>query len=325
MTGLPPLSTLCPASVLVIGDVMLDEYHWCTVHRISPESPVPVCQVSHTTVAPGGAGNVAHNMVAMGSQVAVVGTVGDDSSGDRLRTALKEGGVSIDGVVVVPHRPTILKSRIIAHHQQVVRVDREPSAVVSSRVAAHLWAHIQGVMPTVRVVVISDYGKGTLSDPLIKKTIGQAKQQGCPVLIDPKGSRYHKYRGATLLTPNFAEFCLAIGKTPTTEEAICREGKRLLQRLQLSALLITRSEKGMTLILPDRVVHLDTVAKQVYDITGAGDTVVAWLAVGLANGWSLESAAEWANRAAGVAVSRVGTAVVSVADVIADGLHEHSG
>lgn len=325
MGEMPSLSSLSFASVLVIGDVMLDEYHWCTVHRISPESPVPVCQVSHTTVAPGGAGNVAHNLAAIGCQVSVVGTVGVDSSADRLRTALQDGGVHTEGVVAVPNRSTILKSRIIAHHQQVVRVDRDPSEGISRKVAATLWSHIQAVMPTVQVVVMSDYGKGTLSDPLIKKTIQLAKAQGCAVLIDPKGSRYQKYRGATLLTPNFAEFCLAIGKTPTTEEGIYREGSRLLQRLQLSALLITRSEKGMTLIMPDQVVHLDTVAKQVYDITGAGDTVVAWLAVCLANGWSLALAAQLANRAAGVAVSRVGTAVVRVADLITDGSHEHGG
>lgn len=325
MSSLPSLAALLPSSVLVMGDLMLDEYHWCTVHRISPEGPVPVCQVSHTTVAPGGAGNVAQNMAAVGSKVTMLGTVGNDSSADRLRAALKNSGVSIEGVVQVPNRATILKSRIIAHHQQVVRVDRDPLSVVSSRVSAQLWAHVQRMIPTVQVVVISDYGKGTLTDSLIRKTIQHAKQQGCPVLIDPKGSRYHKYRGATLLTPNFSEFCLAIGKTPTTEEGIYREGRRLRQRLQLSALLITRSEKGMTLILPDQVVHLETVAQQVYDITGAGDTVVAWLAVCLANGWSFERSAQVANRAAGVAVSRVGTAVVSLDDVMAEGSHEHSG
>jgi len=301
--------------VLVVGDVMLDEYHWCSVSRISPEAPVPVCKVERTTVAPGGAANVAQNIVTFGSPAHLMGTIGKDGSGDRLVAALSEGGVSTTLMKRLGDRPTILKSRIVAHQQHVVRVDREDTTPISTDVAAQLWLTYESMLASVKMVVISDYAKGTLTPKLIHKMIKGARELGVPVVVDPKGQDYHPYRGATIITPNFSEFCAAIGQVPHSEEAIQKEGSKLLNRLKLDALLITRSEKGMTLMTPDRKLDIPTEAMQVYDITGAGDTVVAILAVGLANGMPIEWACRLANAGAGVAVGRLGTAAVSRVDL----------
>jgi D-beta-D-heptose 7-phosphate kinase/D-beta-D-heptose 1-phosphate adenosyltransferase len=299
--------------ILVIGDVMLDEYHWCNVKRISPEAPVPVCVVDRTTLVPGGAANVAYNVGALSSKAYLLGVIGNDSSGEKLATAVSQG-VGVEGHFIRSKtRPTILKSRIIAHHQQVVRVDREDSSPFSPALQRQIYARFESLLPIVDAVILSDYAKGLLTVAFTKKVILACQKQGIPVIVDPKGQDYRKYKGASLLTPNFGEFTQAVKKDLHTEREIFDAGQRLRQRLQLTGLLITRSEKGMSLITSnDRKIDIPTRAKEVADITGAGDTVIATLSIALAAKLPLEMAAHLANAAAGVVVAKVGTASLTL-------------
>lgn len=302
--------------ILVIGDVMLDEYHWCDVKRISPEAPVPVCSVKYTTLVPGGAANVAHNVGALSSQAHLIGVIGEDSSGDKLQQAIKQGEGVTTHFIRVQNRPTILKSRIIAHHQQVVRVDREDSSPFSLSLQRQVYAQFVRVLPNVDAVILSDYAKGLLTTPFTKQVIAACQKQGIPVIVDPKGQDYRKYKGASLLTPNFGEFTLAIKKELTSESDIFDAGQKLRHKLQLAGLLITRSEKGMSLITPNQPkIDIPTRAKEVSDITGAGDTVIATLSIALAAKLPLAMAAHLANAAAGVVVGKVGTASLTLAEL----------
>jgi len=299
--------------VLVIGDVMLDEYHWCNVKRISPEAPVPVCVVDRTTLVPGGAANVAYNVGALSSKAYLLGVIGNDSSGEKLAHAVSQGVGVEDHLIRSKTRPTILKSRIIAHHQQVVRVDREDASSFSPALQRQVYARFEALLPNVDAVILSDYAKGLLTLSFTKKVISACQKQGIPVIVDPKGQDYRKYKGASLLTPNFGEFTQAVKKDLHTEREIFDAGQRLRQRLQLTGLLITRSEKGMSLITPDdRKIDIPTRAKEVADITGAGDTVIATLSIALAAKLPLEMAAHLANAAAGVVVAKVGTASLTL-------------
>lgn len=299
--------------ILIIGDVMLDEYHWCDVKRISPEAPVPVCAVKQTTLVPGGAANVAHNVGALSSQAYLLGVIGQDSSGDKLQHAVNQGTGVQSHFIRVADRPTILKSRIIAHHQQVVRVDREDASPFPLGLQRQVYAQFVNLLPEMDAVILSDYAKGMLTPSFTKQVIAACQKQGIPVIVDPKGQDYRKYKGASLLTPNFGEFTQAIQKELTSESDIFEAGQRLRQRLQLTGLLITRSEKGMSLITADaQKIDIPTRAKEVADITGAGDTVIATLAIALAAKLSLEHAAHLANAAAGVVVGKVGTASLSM-------------
>ncbi len=302
--------------LLVIGDVMLDEYHWCDVSRISPEAPVPVCQVTKTTLAPGGAANVSHNMNALGMTTSLCGFIGKDSSGDKLFKLLQKEGIGCDYLLKAESVPTILKSRIIARHQHVARVDREDAQSISEDMLASLKSHIQKSLETTKVMILSDYLKGVLSTESTRQFIQIASKNGIPVVVDPKGDDYAKYQGATLITPNFSEFQQAIKRPINTEEEVYQYGKELKKSLDLEALLITRSEKGMTLIdQQDKKHDIKTVSKDVYDITGAGDTVVAVMSACIAAGLSLLDAAKLANFAAGIVVSKVGTATTTLSEM----------
>lgn len=306
------LDKLSNINVLVIGDVMLDEFHWCEVERISPEAPVPVCRVLKTSYAPGGAGNVANNIQSLGGKSILIGQIGQDGSANNLSQAFQKMGISQDYLVKDPSRSTILKSRIIAKTQQVARVDREAEGQLSGDAVNQLKAKVAQGLEMADAVVISDYGKGTLSNDLIQELIQAAKAKQIPVLVDPKGDDYQKYKGAYAITPNFKEFQEAIGSKVSAEADIAQHATTLCQNLDLEWLIITRSEKGMSLVNKDgRKIDIPTKASEVADITGAGDTVIAGIALGLGAGLDSETSAHLANYAAGISVSKVGTVAVS--------------
>ena len=298
------------AKVLVVGDLMLDRYWYGSTSRISPEAPVPVVHVGESEERPGGAGNVALNISALGGRADVLGLTGDDEAAHALAQRLEGAGVECH-FEKVAGQPTVTKLRVISRHQQLIRLDFEDAFHdVDSSV---LQQRFEALLPGADAVILSDYGKGTLS--AVPESIAAARQASKPVLIDPKGSDYSIYRGATLITPNLSEFETVVGHCKTDDELFAK-GEALRAELQLDALLVTRSEKGMTLIRKDQpVLHLPTRAQEVYDVTGAGDTVISALATALAAGLDLAEATALANLAAGVVVGKLGTASVSVPEL----------
>lgn len=293
--------------VLILGDVMLDRYWHGATSRISPEAPVPVVRVDEDEGRPGGAGNVALNIAALGGQSVLVGLTGDDERADSLQTQLTQSGVDCRFVREKAF-PTITKLRIISRHQQLIRLDFEDGFPGFDSGA--LMQSFQTALGGHDVVVLSDYGKGTLRDT--QAFIQTARAAGKPVLVDPKGSDFERYRGATLITPNLSEFESVVGACVDEDEMV-RKGQQLLQDCELSALLITRSEHGMTLLMEGgEVHHLPAQAREVFDVTGAGDTVIATLAASLGAGVPLDSATQLANLAAGIVVGKLGTATTTV-------------
>ncbi len=305
------------ASVLVVGDVMLDRYWQGSTSRISPEAPVPVVKVEEDELRPGGAANVALNAAALGATVMLVGMVGVDTEAGLLAARLAEHGVACN-FVPVPGSRTITKLRILSKHQQLIRLDFEDGFQGFDCDALH--ARFLSALPQARALVLSDYAKGVLRDP--QPFIRAARERGLAVVIDPTGVDFERYRGATLLTPNQSEFEAVVG--PITDDAdLAAKGSALRDALGLDALLVTRSEKGMCLLQKGHVpVHLPTRAREVYDVTGAGDTVVAVLAAALAAGEAMIDAVLLSNLGAGVVVGKVGTATVSPAE-LAVAMEEH--
>ena len=297
--------------LLVAGDLMLDRYWHGGASRISPEAPVPVVRVTDIEERVGGAGNVALNLAALGGQVTVVGFRGDDEPGQRLDALLTHAGIRVRVATVVSH-PTITKLRILSRHQQLIRLDfEEDFQPVESR---ELREKYEAALEETDSVVLSDYGKGTLSD--IRPLITLARNQGKPVLVDPKGADFDKYRGATLLTPNRAEFEHVVGAC-ANETDLVERGLAMVDALELEALLITRGEQGMTLLQRGgQSLHLPAHAKEVFDVTGAGDTVIATLSAGLSAGMSLTDATRLANLAAGLVVGKLGTATIAPAELV---------
>lgn len=313
---LSALSKCTNQVVMVVGDLMLDEFHWCQVTRISPEAPVPVCKVNSTTVVPGGAANVAHNISALSNKALLVGLIGKDSSGQKLITKLGEHKLSTEYVLIDSQRPTILKSRIIAHQQQIARVDREDASPISKSIEAKLLKHVEHSLPQVGAIILSDYLKGTLTSSFTQKVIKLASEANIPIIVDPKGNDFKKYTGATVLTPNFQEFETIIKKSVHSEEEILKEGLLLIKKLKLAALLLTRSEKGMSLITKQgEKIDIPTKAQEVYDITGAGDTVISVFSVALSAGVEMATAAHLANCAAGIVVGKLGTATTTLQEI----------
>ncbi|HVG17791.1 MAG TPA: D-glycero-beta-D-manno-heptose-7-phosphate kinase [Blastocatellia bacterium] len=304
--------------IVVLGDVMLDEFIWGRVRRISPEAPVPVVEVERQTLALGGAGNVVSNLVALGASPAPVGIVGDDTDAGRLRSAFDRLGVSTDGLVVDAARPTTLKMRIIAHNQQVVRADRESRAVISEEIEGRLVARLLSRMEMADALVVSDYNKGLLTKRLLSRTLGPARERGLIVCLDPKMRSFAHYQPVTVITPNNQEAAEAAGVAIEDEKSLAEAGRKLLGSIDCRAVLVTRGEEGMTLFTEGgEVTHIPTVAREVYDVTGAGDTVIATLALALTAGASLVEAAVLANHAAGVVVGKVGTATVTREELLA--------
>jgi D-beta-D-heptose 7-phosphate kinase/D-beta-D-heptose 1-phosphate adenosyltransferase len=298
------------ARVLVAGDLMLDRYWHGGTSRISPEAPVPVVLVNSVEERPGGAGNVAHNIASFGTQTSLIGYCGSDEAGQNLIRLLQTAG--IDCVVEqIPGLPTITKLRVLSRHQQLIRLDFEDR--FHEVASPHLLANFAGKLDEADVVVLSDYGKGTLSS--VQDMIRLAREAGKTVLVDPKGTDFDRYRGATVLTPNRSEFEAVAGSARDDEELV-ENGFALLERLELQALLITRGEHGMTLLQGgESPRHLPAHAKEVYDVTGAGDTVISTLAAALAAGASLEDATGLANLAAGIVVGKLGTATVTLEEL----------
>ncbi|ABM05047.1 D-alpha,beta-D-heptose 7-phosphate 1-kinase [Psychromonas ingrahamii 37] len=299
------------AQVLVVGDVMLDRYWHGPTARISPEAPVPVVKVEQIEERPGGAANVALNVAALGGKVNLIGLVGDDEAANVLVKNLKSVHVNTD-FVSVPNFPTITKLRVLSRHQQLLRLDFEEGfeGIDSTDILEKMHASLTR-QPS--VVILSDYNKGSLAD--VQKMIQLAKKFNSVVLVDPKGSEFEKYRGATLLTPNLAEFEAVVGKCHSEKELVER-GLALIKELDLDALLVTRSEHGMTLLREGQEpLHLPTQAQEVYDVTGAGDTVISVLASSLAAGSSFEQACTLANAAAGVVVGKIGTSTVNTIEL----------
>jgi D-beta-D-heptose 7-phosphate kinase/D-beta-D-heptose 1-phosphate adenosyltransferase len=299
--------------VLVVGDVMLDRYLWGRVSRISPEAPVPIVEVSRETVRLGGAANVADNVRALGGEAVLIGVVGEDRPGEELRAALAERGLGGGALVADPGRRTTQKTRIIAHHQQVVRADQEDATPVGAAVAAALERRVEAALPGAGAMVISDYGKGVIERELLVAVLARAEAAGVPVCVDPKESHFDAYGKASVITPNLTEAGNACGRRIVNEAGLEEVGFGLLARLGCPAVLITRGEQGMSLFeRPREHTHFPTVAQEVYDVTGAGDTVVAAFAMALAAGADPKLAALISNHAAGLVIREVGTAATTV-------------
>lgn len=300
------------ARVLVVGDVMLDRYWFGEVNRISPEAPVPVVHVQRTEERPGGAANVARNAVALGAQSTLLSVVGDDEPAAALQRLLLAEGVDArlrrDAGL-----STTIKLRVIGRQQQLLRIDFEN--LPAHEVLRDKLAEFKALLPDYDVVVLSDYGKGGLAH--VAEMIQAARAAGKPVLVDPKGEDYGKYRGASLLTPNRAELRQVVGKWRDDAD-LAQRALALRAELELDALLVTRSEEGMTLFREDGVVHEATRAQEVFDVSGAGDTVIATLAVMLASGADLASAMRLSNHAAGIVVGKLGTATVTLQEMLAE-------
>lgn len=294
------------ATVLVVGDVMLDRYWHGKASRISPEAPVPVVRVSGNDDRPGGAANVALNIAALGAAATLAGITGKDEAGDELGRRLAAAGV-LCHFQASATAPTITKLRVTSQHQQLLRVDFEEPFADDD--VASLQQQAMAALPASRVLILSDYGKGTLGET--QALIQAARAQAIPVVVDPKGHDFSKYRGATVITPNLSEFEAVVGPCHNEDDVVSK-GQALLERLDLQALLITRGEHGMTLLQAARpVLHLPAQAREVFDVTGAGDTVVSVLAAALAAGQSLETGMALANLAAGLVVAKLGTAAIS--------------
>ncbi len=300
---MPPFQN---ARILVVGDVMLDRYWHGKAIRISPEAPVPVVKVAGREDRPGGAGNVALNVAALGAAATLVGISGRDEAGEELQARLTAAGVLCD-FQQAKEASTITKLRVISQHQQLIRLDFEQDFEAAD--VAGMQQRALAALAGADVLVLSDYGKGALAD--CPGLIKAARSKGVSVVVDPKGSDFAKYSGATVMTPNLAEFEAVVGACRSEEELVSR-GLQLLESLQLQALLITRGEHGMTLLRPQMTeLHLPALAREVYDVTGAGDTVVSVLAAALASGCALDEATALANLAAGLVVAKLGTAAIS--------------
>lgn len=303
------------ARILVVGDLMLDRYLRGSVERISPEAPVPVVQVESETWALGGAGNVAANVVALGARCDVVGCVGGDADGEVLRHQLSELGVGTDGVVAVKGRPTTVKTRIMARHQHVTRVDREDATDLPGEIAEILSDHIRSLAPAAAALVLEDYNKGVLVPPVIRSALRVGAEASSPVVVDPKRLRFFDFPGATVFKPNYRELEDALGDRIRPDDPVWMESIR--GRLACETLLLTLGQMGMAVQgRTSGYLRVPTVAREVYDVSGAGDTVTAVMAATLAAGASHLEAAILANHAAAVEVGKAGVATVSPQEIL---------
>jgi rfaE bifunctional protein kinase chain/domain len=300
----------------VVGDLMLDHFVWGRVERISPEAPVPVVQVTKEDVRPGGAGNVVSNVAALGGRAAVCGIVGRDEGGRALKQALGSLGARTEEIVETREHATIQKTRIIAHHQQVVRLDREQPPAQDGKPVRDVRDRVLRRLRHCDVLVVSDYGKGVIGADLLSALADAHAQRPFRWVVDPKRANYAHYRRPSLVKPNVGEAATASGIEIGDADSLHAAGEALLARWEAEALLISRGEEGMALFRPGRKVQtFPTVAREVFDVTGAGDTVVATCALALGAGASFEEATVLANHAAGVVVGKIGTATVSAAEL----------
>ena len=310
------VSSFTGCEVAVVGDLILDEFVWGRVSRISPEAPVPIVEVNRETTCLGGAANVALNLAALGVSSYLVGVVGGDLPGEKLLHLLRDFGIRDEGVIRAESRKTTVKTRIIAHHQQVCRTDREYKTPFGTELRERLVAMAERKIDCVNGVVLSDYAKGVLDGGTSARLIEHSTKQGRFVAVDPKTSDFSSYRGASVITPNKKEAESASAVRITDSESLLEAGQKIIDSTAAENLLITRGDEGMTLFEGGRALEIPTVAKEVFDVTGAGDTVIAVLTLGMAAGASLYEAAVLANHAAGVVVGKLGTASVSVEELL---------
>lgn len=299
--------------ILVVGDFILDEFVWGKVSRISPEAPVPVVNINRQEFVPGGALNVSNNIRELKGTVFPCGVLGKDLYGRMLLKKMRENGIETGGVVYEKGRRTTLKTRVVAHSQQVVRFDREDTDDISHAATRHILSFVRQRITQVQVLVIEDYGKGVITPMLLKSIAQLAKKHGVTTIVDPKEKHFDYYRGMNVITPNLREAVAAARKRPDEEYIPLEEvGRRLLARFKCKAAVVTLGEKGMCIFEQSRrVTHIPTAAREVFDVSGAGDTVVAVLAMALSAGASIKEAATLANLAAGVVVGKLGTATVT--------------
>jgi D-glycero-beta-D-manno-heptose-7-phosphate kinase len=297
--------------VLVIGDIIMDEYIWGDVSRISPEAPVPVVDVKRETKMLGGAGNVVNNISSLGGEAILAGVVGDDSTGRQVVRMVKSLGAGTEGILQEPDRPTTIKTRIVAQHQQVVRFDRESRREILPESVERLLGFVNKMRKDIHAIVVSDYAKGVVSPQLMKGLRNLVTDSGIVLGVDPKKNNFDLYKGIDVITPNHHEASAFSGIEIVDEETLVRAGKQILRQLKCRSVLITQGKDGMTLFeKKGDPIHIPTVARKVFDVTGAGDTVISTFCLGLAAGMDLKSAAVISNFAAGIVVGEVGTSAV---------------
>jgi D-glycero-beta-D-manno-heptose-7-phosphate kinase len=300
------------AGVLVVGDLILDHYIWGKVSRISPEAPVPVVHVESESLKLGGAANVYNNILALGGKADLCGVIGSDEGGRRLLQQLGARRGGRGGIIIDADRPTTRKTRVIAHNQQMVRFDVERRSEIKAGLQRRIVRYVESRLREVSCVVVSDYAKGVVTAPLIVELVRLTALRRIPLVVDPKVEHFSYYKGVTVVTPNHLEAMQAAGVHGDDDPSISQAGETIRQRLGCQSVLVTRGEKGMSLFEADGTsFHVPTMARQVYDVTGAGDTVIATLALALATGASMRDGAVLANHAAGIVVGMVGTATVS--------------
>jgi D-beta-D-heptose 7-phosphate kinase / D-beta-D-heptose 1-phosphate adenosyltransferase len=304
-------------TVLCLGDIMLDRFAYCGIERISPEAPVPVLLLRRVESMLGGAGNVARNIAALGGKAVLMGLLGSDAAGDEARAAIGATPRIVDAHVASAARPTICKTRYIAAHQQIVRVDEEQVHALDADEAARLVAAIGAALPDVDAVILSDYGKCVLGPKIIEFAIRRARARGIPVFVDPKSDDFRQYRGATCITPNQAELARAAGMPTASDHEVVAAARKVLGGAKAAAILATRSDKGMVLVEASGETYVEPArAREVFDVSGAGDTVIAMLALAHASGLALPEAMRLANTAAGIVVSKLGTATVELDELL---------
>jgi len=304
------------ARVLILGDIMLDEYMYGSVDRISPEAPVPVVNISSSKILLGGAANVAANICSLGGEALLLGTVGDDEAASKISQLLKTEKISNDLLVTDLTRCTTIKTRIIAHSQQIVRADREDRHEVNPDIEREIISRFMSVVDDIQAVIISDYGKGVINQSLLEKLMSVCLQKNIFVAVDPKETHFNNYQRVSLITPNHHEAGFAYGRRIHNEKDLLEVGKGLLKRLQAKSILITRGPDGMSLFTENsEPTHIPTFAKKVYDVTGAGDTVIAVFVAATCAGADLVESAIAANAGAGLTVGEIGTATVTTDDL----------
>lgn len=304
------------SKIMVIGDLILDEFIWGKADRISPEAPVPVVWAQSQSFMPGGASNVANNLASLGAKVFLYGVVGEDKNGQILTSLLEQKGVDCTGVIADPDRRTTVKTRIIAGHQQMVRLDWENTEILHVDKSQDIMQRIEARIEDIDALIIEDYGKGLIQPALLKRIIALAKKHKKIITVDPKVEHFAYYKGITAMTPNEKEASAGARIPVKDDEDVDRIGWKLLKTLKCEGILVTLGEKGMKLFKDGRIVHIPTVAQEVFDVSGAGDTVISVFTLALSGGVDMENAAKIANVAAGVVVGKVGVAVVSLREIL---------
>lgn len=306
------LENIANTKILVVGDVMLDRYWWGSVNRISPEAPVPIVQMEKMSLVAGGAANVAANLAGLGAAPYLFGIKGSDAEADLMTDILDQAGITNHSITPISGRKTTIKTRIVAHSQHVVRIDQESSEPLSNADADGILLQISAILDNIDAVIISDYAKGFLTDHLLGRLIETVRSSGKLLIVDPKGRDFLRYKGASVITPNRKEAADAAALDLDQPDLVSRSGAMLMESLDLDALLITEGENGMTLFQKDvESTHLESLARNVYDVTGAGDTVIATFAAAAATGAAFIDCAQLANAAAGLVVGKIGTTKVT--------------